>query len=53
MSEQKTFVKAVDVLRVSGNELGKGLVICMTDRTFPIDANNYNFEIKSAENVEN
>lgn len=38
---EKKIVKAFDVLNVSSNELGKGLVICMTDRTFPIDENNY------------
>lgn len=38
---EKRIVKAFDVLKVSSNELGKGLVICMTDRTFPIDENNY------------
>lgn len=32
---------AFDVLNVSSNDLGKGLVICMTDRTFPINENNY------------
>ena len=38
---ERKIVKAFDVLNVSSNELGKGLVICMTDRTFPIDENNY------------
>lgn len=38
---ERKVVKAFDVLNVSSNELGKGLVICMTDRTFPIDENNY------------
>lgn len=38
---ERKLVKAFDVLNVSSNELGKGLVICMTDRTFPIDENNY------------
>jgi len=38
--ERKT-VKTFDVLKASGNEIGKGLVICMTDSTFPIDENNY------------
>lgn len=38
---ERKIVKAFDVLNVSGNKLGKGLIICMTDRTFPIDENNY------------
>lgn len=38
---ERKLVKAFDVLNVSGNELGKGLVVCMTDRIFPIDENNY------------
>lgn len=38
---ERKIVKAFEVLNVSSNELGKGLVICMTDRTFPIDENNY------------
>lgn len=38
---ERKIVKAFDVLNVSSNELGKGLIICMTDRTFPIDENNY------------
>ena len=38
---ERKIVKAFDVLNVSSNELGKGLVICITDRTFPIDENNY------------
>lgn len=38
---ERKLVKAFNVLNVSSNELGKGLVICMTDRTFPIDENNY------------
>lgn len=38
---ERKIVKAFDVLNASSNELGKGLVICMTDRTFPIDENNY------------
>lgn len=38
---ERKIVKAFDVLNVSSNELGKGLVVCMTDRIFPIDENNY------------
>ena len=38
---ERKIVKAFEVLNVSGNELGQGLVICMTDRTFPIDEKNY------------
>jgi len=38
---ERRLVKAFNVLNVSSNELGKGLVICMTDRTFPIDENNF------------
>lgn len=37
---ERKIVKAFDVLNVSGNELGQGIVICMTDRTFPIDEKN-------------
>ena len=37
---ERKIVKAFEVLNVSGNELGQGLVICMTDRTFPIDEKN-------------
>ena len=37
---ERKIVKAFEVLRRTDNELGKGLVICMTDRTFPIDGNN-------------
>lgn len=38
---ERKVVKSFDVLNVSSNELGKGLVICMTDKVFPIDENNY------------
>ena len=37
---EKKIVKAFNVLKTSNNILGKGLVICMTDRVFPIDENN-------------
>lgn len=37
---ERKVVKAFNVLNVSSNELGNGLVICMTDRTFPIDEKN-------------
>lgn len=38
--EKKT-IKAFNVLNVSDSKLDKGLVICLTDRTFPVDENNY------------
>jgi len=38
---ERKVVKSFDVLNVLSNELGKGLVICMTDKVFPIDENNY------------
>ena len=38
---ERKVVKAFNVLNVSSNELGIGLVICMTDRTFPIDEKNF------------
>jgi len=38
---ERKIVKVFDVLKVSSNELGMGFVICMTDRIFPIDENNY------------
>ena len=37
---EKRLVKTFDVLRKSGNKIGTGLVICMTDRALPIDENN-------------
>lgn len=37
---ERKIVKAFEVLKKTDNELGQGLVICMTDRTFPIDENN-------------
>lgn len=39
-SPEKKIVKAFDVLKVSGNVLGTGFVICMTDKVFPMDENN-------------
>lgn len=38
---ERKVVKAFNVLNVSSNELGTGLVICLTDRTFPIDEKNF------------
>jgi len=38
---ERKVVKSFDVLNVSSNEVGKGLVICMTDKVFPVDENNY------------
>lgn len=37
---EKKIVKAFGVLNVSDYKLGTGLVICMTDRVFPIDESN-------------
>lgn len=37
---EKKLVKTFDVLKKSGNKMGTGLVICMTDRVFPIDEDN-------------
>ncbi|MDD6037143.1 MAG: ATP-binding protein [Lachnospiraceae bacterium] len=37
---EKKLVKAFGVLNVSDYKLGTGLVICMTDRVFPIDESN-------------
>lgn len=37
---ERKLIKTFDVLRKSGNKIGNGLVICMTDRVFPIDENN-------------
>ncbi len=37
---EKKIVKAFNVLKVSGNKLGNGLIICMTDRVFPVDQTN-------------
>ncbi len=36
----RKLVKTFDVLKKSNHELGTGLVICMTEGVFPIDANN-------------
>lgn len=36
----KKIIKTFDVLKKSDSELGTGLVICMAERVFPIDANN-------------
>ena len=38
---ERKIVKTFDVLNISGNVVGEGLVICMTDRIFPIDEKNY------------
>ena len=37
---ERRLVKTFDVLKKSGGKIGTGLVICMTDRVFPIDENN-------------
>lgn len=37
---EKRIVKAFDVLNVSNNVLGNGLIICMTERVFPVDEKN-------------
>jgi len=37
---EKKIVKAFNVLKVSENKLGNGLIICMTDRVFPVDEAN-------------
>lgn len=34
-------VKAFDVLKTTGNILGNGMVVCMSDTVFPINENNY------------
>lgn len=38
---ERKLVKAFDVLNVSSNKMGKGLIVCMTDKSFPIDENNF------------
>lgn len=37
---EKKIVKAFNVLKTSSNQLGNGLVVCMTDKVFPIDEKN-------------
>lgn len=36
----KRLIKIFDLLKATGNTVGLGAVLCMTDRVFPIDANN-------------
>ena len=37
---ERKIVKAFNVLNISENKPGMGLVICMTDKVFPLDGNN-------------
>ncbi|MBR0225543.1 MAG: ATP-binding protein [Thermoguttaceae bacterium] len=39
-SPDKSAIKAFSVLNDAGREIGNGAVICMTDRTLPLDENN-------------
>lgn len=37
---EKKVIKAFDVLKVTGNTLGNGMVVCMSDNVFPINESN-------------
>jgi predicted AAA+ superfamily ATPase len=38
---EKKVIKAFDVLNTTENSLGTGLVVCMTDKVFPINESNF------------